>query len=289
MLDPAAGRPHTQSERLRTACRLFKQAGLADARLEAEMLFAAALGVERRYLLGQDYLEPSAEQLVCFEQMVQRRLTGEPVAYLEGWRGFFGLEFKVDTRVLIPRSDSECLVETALEFLPTESAAYVADIGTGSGCLLLSVLQHRRQARGLALDRSLGALQVARQNTAELRLQRRVNFVQGAWLCAIAARSMDLIICNPPYVEPSEELGPGVAEFEPHLALFTPANEPYFAYQAVCHGANRVLKSKGRLLFEVGRGRAAEVATLAVGYGFKVLRTVQDLGGIDRVLELQRS
>jgi release factor glutamine methyltransferase len=288
MPSPAAGRPQTQSERLRAACLLFRQAGLADARLEVEMLYAAALGIERRLLLCSQDLEPTPEQLATFDRNVLRRLQGEPVAYIEGWRGFFGLEFRVDERVLIPRADSECLVETALAFLPDNRPAQVLDVGTGSGCLLLAVLHHRALALGVALDRSAGALEVARSNAAELNLQPRVRFLQGAWLAALAPGSIDLILANPPYVEPAEKLGPGVAEFEPHLALFTPCDQPYFAYEAIYQNAAAVLKPGGRLLFEVGRGRASKVASMASRFGLKVLQTVQDLGGIERVIECER-
>lgn len=285
----SSGRPQAVKMRLLAARRVLEGAGIADARLEAEMLLAAALGISRRQLLVETDLFLSEEQEQRFQDWLQRRLDGEPVAYLEGWQGFYGLEFEVNRHVLIPRADSECLVDAALEHLPTDSSSTIADLGTGSGCLLQATLHNRPQCKGLAVDLSAQALGLAQRNAQRLGLQSRIQFLRSSWLDGLSENSLQLILCNPPYVHPSEPLGPGVADFEPPMALFTPHDDPYWEYRQVLKRAPSVLKSGGQLLFEVGFGRAADVISLGADAGMELVQVVKDLAGIDRLVQLQRA
>jgi release factor glutamine methyltransferase len=268
---------------LRAAFVRLREAGCEDARLEAEMLLAHVLACERSLLLTLDQLL-TVEQTERFELLLQRRVAGEPVAYLEGSRGFWGLEFQVDARVLIPRPDSETLVERAVAAIGDRSCQ-VLDLGTGSGALLLSVLHSCPRAFGIGVDRSWGALEVAAANAEQLGLAQRSRFVQSSWSSSCAPASVDLVLCNPPYVEPSEELGLGVLEHEPALALFSPPGRPFAAYEAVLEDLPRILRPRARVFFEVGRGRTAGLQRRCEEIGLRDVQVTRDLGGIERVVE----
>lgn len=268
---------------LRAAFVRLQAAACEDARLEAEMLLAHVLGCERSQLLIRDEAL-SAEQSERFESLLQRRIAGEPVAYLEGSRGFWGLEFQVDPRVLIPRPDSETLVERAVKAIG-DRPCRVLDLGTGSGALLLSVLHSCPNAQGIGVDLSWGALQVASANAAQLGLAQRAHFVQASWGHACADASVEIVLCNPPYIEPNEELGQGVLENEPTLALFSPPGRPFAAYEAVIQDLPRILGPRGQVFFEVGRGRAAGLLRRCKEIGCTDVQVTRDLGGIERVVE----
>jgi release factor glutamine methyltransferase len=285
--DPS-GRQQAVQKRLLAASRVLEDAGITDARLEAEMLLAAVVGIPRKQLLCEINLFLTHEQEDRFQEWLNRRLDGEPVAYLEGWQGFYGLEFEVNRQVLIPRADSECLVDAALEFLPTNSKVRIADLGTGSGCLLQSTLYHRPGCRGLAVDLSADALALAQRNAKQLGIADRIQFIQGSWLDCAAENSLQLILCNPPYVHPSEPLGPGVADFEPAMALFTPHDDPFYEYRRVLNLAPQVLTPGGQLLFEVGFGRAEDVTAIGEQAGLELVQVVRDLAGIERLVQFQR-
>lgn len=266
---------------------MLAEAGSEEPRLEAEMLAAHVLGVDRVQLVLRDELL-NAEQRSRFETLLRRRAAGEPVAYLEGTRGFWGLEFAVDARVLIPRPDSETLIEAALAH-SEQAPGVVSDWGTGSGALLLSFLHERPAWTGIAVDQSPDALAVAEHNARALGLIERTQLVVSDWGEGLDAACVDLILCNPPYIEPGEELGPGVAEFEPHAALFTESGQPYAPYERVLADAARVLRPGGLLIFELGRARLDGVARRAAQRGWTETDRRQDLGGVWRCLVLQRA
>lgn len=279
---PEAG-ARRRAELVREAALRLAEAGLDDPRERAELLWCRAARETRSEMLlaaDQDAPRPAVAR---FAEWLQRHARGEPLAYLEGSCGFYGAEFAVDARVLVPRADSESVVECALELLPERARGVVADLGTGSGCLLISILRARPDCAGLGVDRSAGALQVARHNARELGCADRALFVQADWLKAVRG-PLALIVANPPYVEPGEELGPGVAEFEPHTALFTPPGEPLHAYSSILMQARVALQPGGTLIFEVGFGRADAVAALAARWGWREIARRKDLGGIERAL-----
>lgn len=259
--------------------------GTSDtARLDAEVLMAHALGVSRSELLLRHMRDPVPES---FTALVARRAGHEPVAYVVGTQEFHGLPFRVTPAVLIPRGDSETLVEAALAARPR--ARRVLDCGTGSGALLLAVLHGLPQSRGIGIDRSAPALAVAAGNAAALGLAPRSAFLQRdwtrpAWQAGLAG--FDLVLANPPYVESGADLAPSVRAHEPAGALYAGA-EGLDDYRRLIPALPGLLAPGGAALVEIGATQAAAVGALAGAAGFAV-RVHRDLGGRDRVLELVR-
>ena len=253
------------------------------ARLDAEVLMAHALGVTRSDLLLRRMGDPAPAQ---FAALIARRLTHEPVAYITGECEFFGRPFLVSPAVLIPRGDSEVLVEAALNAV--SQPGRVLDCGTGSGALLLSVLAERPGAEGIGTDRSLDALQVAAANAARLGLAQRARLLRADWGEPGWANSLgqfDLILANPPYVEDLAELAPSVRAHEPAGALFA-GPEGLDAYRVLIPQLPALLAPNGIALVEIGATQAAAVTAIAAAAGLSALLH-RDLGGRPRVLQLQ--
>ncbi len=253
------------------------------ARLDAEVLMAHALGVTRSELLLRHMGDPAPVQ---FDALVERRLAHEPVAYITGETEFFGRPFLVSPAVLIPRGDSEVLVEAALKAAPDPQR--VLDCGTGSGALLLAVLAERPGAQGVGTDRSLDALQVAAANAARLELAERVQFLHADWDEPDWADSLgrfDLILANPPYVEDNAELAPSVRAHEPAGALFA-GPEGLDTYCVLIPQLPALLTQHGVALVEIGAGQADAVRAIVRTAGLSA-QLHCDLGGRPRVLTLQ--
>jgi release factor glutamine methyltransferase len=253
------------------------------ARLDAEVLMAHALGVSRSDLL----LRRMGDQApAAFSELVRRRERHEPVAYITGSQEFYGLPFRVTPDVLIPRGDSEVLVERALAAAP--GAKRVLDCGTGSGALLLAVLSHLPEAEGIGIDRSQGAVAVAQANAEALQLNRRARIVPADWSRAgwdeALGGPFDLILANPPYVEAEADLALSVRGFEPAGALFAGA-EGLDDYRLLLPQFRRLLAPEGAALVEIGAQQAAAVSAIAGEAGFDVA-VHHDLGGRARVVEL---
>ena len=276
--------PEVQTVLAAAAARL-RTAGVESPRREARLLLANVLGVEVLDLLAGKSLHLPADALFRFETFVERRVAREPLAYIVGRREFWSLEFAVDPSVLIPRPESEVLVEEALRRFPDrEVSLRVADLGTGSGCLLLAFLFERPLASGLGVDVSDTALAVAARNAQTLGLARRTEFQRGNWTLALAG-SFDTIFVNPPYI-PSEAitgLTPEVAKYEPRLAL-DGGDDGLTAYRAVAAGLKCHLNPGGSAIFELGEGQVEAVKELLEQNGFTVSGTVCDLAGIPRCL-----
>lgn len=270
--------------RLRAAtAELATRLGLSarEARLEAQVLAAYALGVNRAWLIahGDESLGPAA--MGRLDSLLQRRLAGEPVAYLLGWREFYGRDFRVTPDVLIPRPETELLVEAALARLPGDGAATVLDLGTGSGCIAISLALVRPRCRVTALDVSPAALAVARDNG--VRLGAAVEFLQSDWFAVLDGRRFDLIVTNPPYV----------AEADPHLTQGDLPREPYRALAAgpdgldalriIASGAAAHLAPGGWLLAEHGWDQGEVCRSLFAAVGLEQVLTLTDLAGRDRV------
>jgi len=255
-------------------------------RLDAELLMAHALGVSRSDLLLRHMREAAP---AGFAPLLVRRMGHEPVAYILGEQEFRGLPFKVTPAVLIPRGDSEVLVEAALAACP--GARRVLDCGTGSGALLLAVLSELPEAEGIGIDRSPVALAVARENAERLGLAARARLVPADWDEAGWAAGLggpfDLILANPPYVEAAAELSPSVRDHEPAGALFA-GPEGLDAYRLLIPQLADLLAAEGVALVEIGHAQAEPVAAIAAGAGF-VARLHRDLAGRPRALEIRRS
>lgn len=257
--------------------------GTSDtARLDAEVLMAHALGASRSDLLLRHMRDPAPEG---FAALVERRALHEPVAYIVESQEFRGLPVRVTPAVLIPRGDSEVLVDAALAARP--DAERVLDCGTGSGALLLAALDSLPDAHGVGIDRSANALAMAAGNAAALGLASRSAFLQRDWTRAgwnAGLAGFDLILANPPYVETSANLAPSVRDHEPAGALFAGA-EGLNDYRTLVPALPALLAPGGAALVEIGATQAQAVGTIAEAAGFSV-RVHRDLGGRDRVLEL---
>ena len=256
------------------------------ARLDAELLMAHVLGVSRSQLLLLRMRDEVAPHAAGFDRLVERRAAQEPVAHLLGGQEFFGLEFAVTPDTLIPRGDSETIVQAALDCAPQD--ARVLDMGTGSGALLLAFLHERPDAKGVGIDASAAALVVASANGQRLGLAERAQFVQANWLESGWAHDLgrfDLVLCNPPYVESDANLDPDVREFEPATALFA-GPEGLDDYRAIVPQLGKLLVPGGVAIFEIGAGQAEAVGAIASESGFAA-ETRRDLADRPRALILR--
>ncbi len=262
--------------------QLLRRAVERIDRSDAEPLLLHALGRDRAWLFahGRDPVDPSVAQ--AFEALVQRRQGGEPVAYLTGSRGFWTLELAVSTATLIPRADTELLVELALERLDNLPGRRVADLGTGSGAIALAIASERPQAQVIATDASAAALAVAQRNAHSHRL-RNVDCRQGSWFAPLAGERFDLVASNPPYIAAQDpHLRQGDLRYEPASALAS-GPDGLDDIRLIVADAPAHLLAGGWLLLEHGWDQGAAVAELLRARGFDAVATHQDLEQRDRV------
>ena len=248
-------------------------------RLDAELLMAFALGIERDSLLlsNQAHMVPAV-----YPELVDRRRSGEPVAYITGKRAFWNIELEVGPGALVPRPDSETLIAAAVEhFQRTAGPKRVLDLGTGPGTLLLAALDQWPKATGIGVDSSQEALAYARQNAERLGLANRAHFRRGDWAKGISEQ-FDLVLINPPYVAEGEELGPGVAEFEPAEALFA-GDQGLAEYKRLAPELGRLIAPGGLAAIEIGHDQADAVENLLRAQGLKP-RLARDLAGRPRAM-----
>jgi len=252
-----------------------------EARLEARVLAAFAWNVSPAWLIAHDTDPLSDAHVAAFETLLMRRLEGVPIAYLVGAREFYGRPFLVSADVLIPRPDTELLVERALARIPSDQAVDVLDLGTGSGCIAITLALERPLARVTAADRSAAALAIARRN-ADI-LNARVEFLSSDWFAALAGRRFDLIVSNPPYVAAADpHLARGDVRFEPLTALAA-GHDGLDDLRRLIRAACAHLKPGGSLLLEHGYDQADAVVELLRQHGFEQTCTLRDLAGLDRV------
>lgn len=262
----------------RAASRLSESS--ATARLDAELLAAHALGTTREtMLLGR--LEDEAPE--ALEGLIDRRMSGEPVAYILGSRDFWTITLAVAPGVLIPRPDSETLIEEAVRHFEGAGPLSVLDLGTGSGALLLAALTEWPMAHGLGIDRSEAAIGIARDNARRLGLADRAHFARGDWAGNVRDR-FDLVLCNPPYIEEDAVLPRDVADHEPAGALYA-GPEGLDAYRLLAPQVSRLIALDGIALFEIGADQADAVCALFRAHGHAP-RVVRDLGGRDRCIAI---
>jgi release factor glutamine methyltransferase len=253
-----------------------------EARREAELLLQHALRVDRAWLFAHSDDEVAAVLAGQFRCYISRRAVGEPVAYITGRREFFSLDLAVTPDVLIPRAETELLVEAALERIPEHAPARIADLGTGSGAIALALAHERPQACVLATDASTAALAVARGNAQRLGLNN-VEFAAGEWCAALGERVFDLIASNPPYIAVGDaRLQEGDLRFEPALALSSGA-DGLTAIRTIARDAHPHLAPGGWLLFEHGYDQGAAVRDIFAAHGYADAATLPDLEGRDRV------
>jgi len=252
-----------------------------SARLDAEILLCHALEVSRAFVYANAEWEPSIRRQQEFLRMVNERDHGTPVAYLTGTRSFWSLELTVNPDVLIPRNETELLVETALGLFPSGPVQRVADLGTGSGALALALAKERPDWEVHATDLSAPALEVAKENARRNELDR-VQFHLGSWAEPLSGK-FDLIVSNPPYVANDDlHLLQGDCRFEPRMAL-SPGIDVLSAFTDITSQSRSILKSGGWLLFEHGWDQGPAVSAILISAGYQEVNNLRDLGGVDRV------
>ncbi|RPI64611.1 MAG: peptide chain release factor N(5)-glutamine methyltransferase [Lysobacterales bacterium] len=251
-------------------------------RLDAELLLAFAAGRTRAAVLASPERALDAAAAALFATLLERRARGEPLAYLTGEREFFSLPLAVSPDVLIPRAETELLVELALAIVASAAQPAVLDVGTGSGAIALAIKRERTDARVTATDRSAAALAVARGNAMRLALD--VRFVESDWFEELGGEVFDVILSNPPYVRSADVKG--ALGFEPKLALDGGA-DGLAAYRVLFAEARRRLNAGGSLLIEHGADQRAELVALAEARGWRVAAAHDDLAGRPRVLDLR--
>jgi release factor glutamine methyltransferase len=277
----------TIAQALERATVTLREAGVPTPELDAELLLRHVLRWDRARVVAEGRSSLPEEAELRFLALVSERASRRPLQHLVGTQAFWKLDFLVSPDVLIPRPETELLVEEALRFLSGRNAPVIVDVGTGTGCIALSLASERPDAEVHAVDLSPAALAVAAANADRLRLRPRVAFHLGDLLSPLQALRgrVDLVASNPPYVNPADRasLAPEVRDHEPALALF-PDGEPYLAYRRLVPGAHDLLRPGGGLILEVGQGMDQEVAAIALAAGFRVEAVRNDLAGIPRTV-----
>jgi release factor glutamine methyltransferase len=277
-------------QRIAAARDELVRAGLqpADAAIDAAVLARHALGWDRATLLARSREAPPPFFHSSFDAFVARRAAREPVAMITGVREFWGLDFEVTPAVLVPRPETEFIIEEALSAF-TRPPRRVVDVGTGTGCLAVALSREFPSSHVIATDISAAALVVARRNARRHSVASRISFVCTSFLAGIAPRA-DLIVSNPPYVPSTAApaLAPEIVRHEPHTALFA-GRDGLAAIRALLDTAAPHLTPGGRLILEFGYGQEPEVTSLAADAGWEIVRLREDLQGIPRTIVLERS
>lgn len=286
------GPPWTILKMLEWTTQYFQSHKLESARRESELLLGHCLKMERIMLYARfDYpMEP--DELERYRALVKRRARHEPMAYITGSRGFWTLELKTDKRALIPRPDTETLIEEALKRLDPTSQATVVDVGTGTGAIALVLASERPELKLIATDISEDALELAKENAAALGLSERVTFAQADLLDGLEGTlppKVEMIVSNPPYIGESEREGlmADVRDYEPALALFAP-EDGFAILRTLAHQAYERLVEGGHLLCEIGYKQGPQTQAHFEAVGFKEVQIIKDLSGHDRVVACTR-
>jgi len=273
---------------LQAAVGRLYAAGIDTARLDARLLLGDVLQLEPADLVAHPERPLAGPEGERFRELIERRCRHQPVSQLLARREFWGLTFRVTADTLIPRPETEVVVEQALAGIADRGQAVrILDLGTGTGCLLLTLLHELPQATGLAIDRSPGALAVARANAEALGLAGRAEFRLGNWTEGLT-ETFHLIVSNPPYISTTDmdRLVPEVARHEPHLALHG-GRDGLDCYRAIAGGLAGVLRPDGRLLLEIGADQSDSVPAVFAAAGLACTARHNDLAGLPRCLVLQ--
>ena len=270
-------------EALAAAVQQLEDAAVGSPRLNAEMLLMFVLGVGRAYLYGHPERELTAPEEDSYAEAIAERARGVPAQYIIGHQEFWGLDFVVTPAVLIPRPETEHVVEAALELAQGIERPRIVDVGTGSGCIALALASEMKRAEIEAVDISPEALEIAKANAVRLQLAQRVRFRTGNLLEGFGVEEFDLVVSNPPYVGECEadKVQAEVRKFEPHVAVFGGPLGTEIVTRLLAQ-AHRVLKPGGHVLVEIGFSQSEKVREMAAA--FEDVRFVEDLQGIPRVL-----
>ncbi len=276
------------AEALKEASRMLDAAGVPEAWREASSLLSFVLGKDRTFLISHAEDPVDDDSLDRLREFVERRAAGEPLQYITGFQDFYGREFRVTADVLIPRPETELLVEAALE-VNTSSDAFICDVGTGSGCIAITLLCEVPGARAVAIDKSPAALEIAKDNAAKLAVADRAEFVVSDCFDALDPREFDLILSNPPYVSESALAGlqREVRDHEPLIAL-SPGPDGLSIIRRLLTQAPAFVKPNGHLLMEIGFDQGEAVRSLIDESVWSLLEVRPDLQSIPRIVVLKR-
>ncbi len=274
----------TRGEALRAGQK--RVAHVATPARDSRDLLLYVLGIDAAALIATESEPLTMEEVTRFDAALERRAAHEPVSKIIGLRAFYGLEFEVTPDVLDPRADSETLVDAALE--SAANARRILDLGTGSGCLLLTLLHRLPEAEGLGVDLSDAALAVAKRNAKRLHLDRNVRFMRSDWLEKVD-ETFDLVVCNPPYIGECERhaLSDDVLLWDPKEALFAD-EDGLAAYRRIAPTLGKALSETGTAFFEIGSGQGEAVFRLFTAYGFGDITFRRDIAGIRRCMIVRR-
>jgi release factor glutamine methyltransferase len=281
------------AEALREAALVLQSAGVPEARREAGSLLSFILGKDRTFLISHAEDQLGGESLDQFRESVERRAGGEPLQYITGVQDFFGREFRVTPDVLIPRPETELLVEAAIEVVGgRESSVFVCDVGTGSGCIAITLLCEIPQARAVAVDKSPEALEIAKLNAQNLSVSERAGFVVSDCFESLDANEYEfhLVVSNPPYVSAGMMAGlqREIRDHEPLIAL-SPGADGLSMIRRLLQETPRFLKKSGHLIIEIGFDQGEAIKALIDDEVWRLIDIRPDLQGIPRIVVLQKT
>ena len=274
---------------LKSAASKLSAAGIQNSKLDSKILLCHVAEIDPCSLFSNIDQELNVKTLKCFEELVQRRLLREPVSHLIGEREFWSLSFDVSADVLDPRPASETLIQAAVDFVGNKEKHISAlDIGTGSGCLIISLLTELRFAKGVGIDISEPALTIARRNAEKNLVHKRIKFFKSFWGENLS-KNFEIILCNPPYISENERgsLEPEVCDYEPECALFG-GNDGLSAFRQLAPNIYRLLKPGGFAIIECGRGQAQSVIKIFSNADIRHIETRLDIDGIERCCIFRR-
>ncbi len=264
---------------------ILRELSVENPELEASLLLSKTLDIATADIYSHPQREVPSEKIKEFKQLLNRRLKREPIAYILGEREFYSRSFIVTSDVLIPRPETETLVEEALNIIKTISRPIVVDVGTGSGCIAVTIGCECENARMFATDISFEALFIAETNSERHNIAKRISFICANFLSCFKEESVDIVVSNPPYVSHSDffRLESDVKDFEPKVSLFG-GEDGLTCIKKIVYQAGKILKNGGRCIVEVGASQSEIVSEIFKGVGFKKVSTVKDLTGIERVV-----
>ena len=281
---------HSISDLITYAANVLRESGVPEHRREAGALLSHSLAVDRTFLITHADDRVSESDFESYGSLVQRRAAGEPLQYITGRQDFFGREFRVTPDVLIPRPETELLVEAALTLLPTSEERVICDVGTGSGCIAISILCERPNARAIGIDISAAAIDVAKQNAETLEVSSRIEFVMSDCFANLdpSQQSFDLILSNPPYVSSAmlSGLQREVRDHEPLIAL-SPGEDGLAVIRRILEQAPAFLPFGGHLLLEIGFDQG-ETLQQMIEPAWRLVDILPDLQGIPRIAILRK-
>jgi release factor glutamine methyltransferase len=264
----------------------LRKSGIENPELEASLLLSSTLGINKTDIYAYPEREIEYNKVEMFNQLLERRLNGEPIAYILGEKEFFSRTFIVNPSVLIPRSETETLVEEALRKVKNIPFPLVVDVGTGSGCIAVTIGCECENAQIFATDISFDALMVARANAERYGVSSRIPFTCADFLSCFKEESLDIVLSNPPYISVTDfsSLESDIRDFEPKVSLFGGEDGLNYRRKIVLQ-ATKVLKNDGWCIIEIGANQSEKVAEIFDGVGFKDVSIVKDLAGIGRVVK----